>query len=136
VLAVEGNGFFEPYPLAKALFKYDTALSHLYAQVGTLRQQLALTDWSFILTPSLRDKDRFLRIFTLVGWMDRIDSYWLMLPASMRAKLLFCHGVWLCLRLSQSYSLLALTASVLKSRGLSADSYAEWRAQVNGYRIT
>ena len=122
--------------LAKALFKDDAALSRLYAQVGTLRQQLALTDWSFILPPSLRDKDRFLRIFTLVGWMGRIDGYWPMLPASMRARLSFCRGIWLRLRLSQFHRLLTLTASVLKSRGLSADSYAQWRAQVDDYRIT
>ncbi|MCB9039599.1 MAG: hypothetical protein H6557_23525 [Lewinellaceae bacterium] len=122
--------------LAKALFKDDKALSRLCAQVGTLRQQLALTDWSFALPPSLRDKGRFLRIFTLVEWMGRIDGYWPMLPASMRARLSFCRGVWLRLRLNQFYSLLAITASVLKSRGLSPDSYAEWRAEVNDYRIT
>lgn len=61
--------------LAKALFKGDAALSRLCAKVGTLRQQLALTDWPFVLPPSLRDKDRFLRIFTLVEWMGRIDGY-------------------------------------------------------------
>lgn len=122
--------------LAKALFKDDKALSRLCAQVGTLRQQLALTDWSFVLPPSLRDKDRFLRIFTLVEWMGRIDGYWPMLPASMRARLSFCRGVWLRLRLSQFYRLLVITASALKSRGLSPDSYAEWRAEVNDYRIT
>ena len=54
----------------------------------------------------------------------------------MRARLSFCRGVWLRLRLSQLYSLLALTASVLKSRGLGPESYADWRAKVNGYRIT
>ena len=122
--------------LAKALFKEDAALSRLCAQVGTLRQQLSLTDWSFVLPPSLRDKDRFLRIFTLVEWMGRIDSYWPMLPASMRARLSFCRGVWLRLRLSQFYSLLAMTASLLKRRGLSQDSYAEWRTEVSRYRTT
>lgn len=122
--------------LAKALFKDDAALSRLCAQVGTLRQQLALTDWSFVLPPSLRDKDRFLRIFTLVEWMGRIDAYWPMLPASMRAKLSFCRGVWLRLRLSQFHSLLVITASVLKSCGLSRDSYTQWRAEVDSYRTT
>lgn len=122
--------------LAKALFKDDKALSRLCAQVGTLRQQLSLTDWSFALPPSLRDKDRFLRIFTLVDWMARIDGYWPSLPATMRAKLSFCRGVWLRLRLSQFYRLLAITAGVLKSKGLSQESCAEWRAKVDGYCST
>ena len=122
--------------LAKALFKDDKALSRLCAQVGTLRQQLSLTDWSFLLPPSLRDKDRFLRIFTLVAWMERIDGYWPTLPAQMRARLSFCKGVWLRLRLSQFYRLLTITAGLLKSQGLSPDSYTEWRAKVDDYCTT
>jgi len=120
--------------LAKKLFKDDKALSRLCAQVGTLRQQLTLTDWSFLLPPSLRDKDRFLRIFTLVAWMERIDGY--SLPASIRARLSCCKGVWLRLRLSQFYRLLTLTAALLKSRGLSPESYTEWRAKVDEYSKT
>jgi len=122
--------------LAKALFKDDAALSRLCAQVGTLRQQLVLTGWSFVLPPSLRDKDRFLRIFTLVEWMGRIDGYWPKLPAPMRARLSFCKGVWLRLRLSQFHRLLTITAGLLKSQGLSPESYTEWRAKVDGYCTT
>ena len=120
--------------LAKKLFKDDKALSRLCAKVGTLRQQLTLTDWSFLLPPSLRDKDRFLRIFTLVTWMERIDGY--SLPASIRARLSCCKGVWLRLRLSQFYRLLAITAGLLKSRGLSPETYTEWRANVDQYSKT
>lgn len=129
--------------LAKALFKSDAALSRLCAQVGTLRQQLALTDWSLLLPPSLRDKDRFMRIFTLAEWMERIDGYWPHLPAAMRARLSFCRGVWLRLRLSQCRSLLSITGRVLsitgrvlKTKGLSQQSYLEWHTQVDAYKAT
>jgi len=122
--------------LAKRLFKDDAALSRLCAQVGSLRQALSLTKWSFLLPPSLRDKDRFLRIFTLVAWLARIEQYWSTLPAHMRAQLSFCRGFWLRLRLSQFHHLLSLTAALLKSRGLSAETYTEWRAKVQAYCTT
>ena len=61
--------------LVKRIFKDDTALSKLCAQVGELRQRLLLTEYAFALPATLRDRDRFGRIFTLVPWMDRIDRY-------------------------------------------------------------
>jgi hypothetical protein len=85
--------------LVKKLFRTDVVLSELGAGVGKLRQQLSLTDHSFLLPPTLRDKDRFLRIFTLVEWMDRMDSYWLKMLPAMQAKLKFYKNKWLRLRL-------------------------------------
>jgi hypothetical protein len=54
--------------IVKTLFKNDRELSRLSAQLGSLRQQLSLAKWSGLLPPTLRDKDRFLRIFTIVKW--------------------------------------------------------------------
>ena len=61
--------------LVKKIFKDDVELSTLCASVGQLRRRLTLTDYAFALPATLRDKDRFGRIFTLIDWMDRIDSY-------------------------------------------------------------
>jgi hypothetical protein len=73
--------------MVKKLFKDDVALSKLRASVGLLRQQLILTDNSFALPATLRDKDRFGRIFTLVAWMDRIDAYGAALTVELRNRL-------------------------------------------------
>ncbi len=61
--------------LVKRIVRDDTALSKLCAQIGELRQRLLLTDYAFALPATLRDRDRFGRIFTLVPWMDCIDRY-------------------------------------------------------------
>ena len=73
--------------IVKALFKDDRVMSRLSTQLGSLRQQLNLAKWSGLLPPTLRDKDRFLRIFTIVKWADRMDSYWEKLPLTQVPRL-------------------------------------------------
>ena len=112
--------------LVKKLFDNDTELSRLCGSVGQLRQNLLLTDHAFALPPRLRTKDRFLRIFTLVDWMDRIDAYGNGLSAELRALLNASRNRWLDLRLRQVRQLLRLSATILKSQGLSQASYDKW----------
>jgi len=83
----------------------------------------------------LRDKDRFLRIFTLVDWMDRINSYWPNLTREERAKLSFYRNRWLNLRLGQVHHLLVLTAKMLKYGGLSTSSYQKWSKEVTAWKL-
>lgn len=116
--------------LVKKIFAHDAGLSKLCAEVGTLRQKLNLTDDAFVLPPTLRDKDRFLRIFTLVEWMDRIDGYWPNLPKATQAKLKFYKNRWRTLRLRQVQELLVLTAKVLKYGGLCCHSRDKWLNEV------
>jgi hypothetical protein len=122
--------------LVKKLFRTDVALSELGAGVGKLRQQLSLTDHSFLLPPTLRDKDRFLRIFTLVEWMDRMDSYWLKMPPAMQAKLEFYKNKWLRLRLRQVHQLLVMSAKIRKHHGLSATTIQKWTAGVANWKLS
>ena len=118
--------------LVKRIFKNDTALSRLCAQVGELRQSLLLTDYAFALPATLRDRDRFGRIFTLVPWMDRIDRYAAAggLNAEMYARLSAGRSRWLDLRLRQVHELLVLTAKLIKHEGLSQGSYDKWLLQI------
>jgi hypothetical protein len=122
--------------MVKKLFKDDVALSKLRASVGLLRQQLILTDNSFALPATLRDKDRFGRIFTLVAWMDRIDAYGTALTVELRNRLNAGRNHWLDLRLRQVHRLMVITATRLKHEGLSQASHDGWINDVVDYLQT
>lgn len=122
--------------LVKKLFTDDVALSKLCAEVGQLRQRLSLTDQAFLLPPSLRDKDRFLRVFTLVEWMDRINGYWPNLSLEIRHRLGFIHCHWLNLRLRQVYQLLILTSKLLKYKGLNYSTHQQWVSEITAWQLT
>jgi hypothetical protein len=122
--------------MVKKLFKDDVALSKLRASVGLLRQQLILTDNSFALPATLRNKDRFGRIFTLVAWMDRIDAYGAALTVELRNRLNAGRNYWLDLRLRQVHRLMVITATRLKHEGLSQASHDGWINDVVDYLQT
>jgi hypothetical protein len=111
----------------KALFEHDLALSEFSAQVGQLRRRLILTDFAILLPATLRDKDRFLRLFTLVEWADRMDRWWPKLCPQAKAHLQFYRKAWPLLRaLRQVRYLIILCSSILKTAGLSQASYQRW----------
>jgi len=122
--------------MVKKLFKDDAPLSKLKASVGLLRQQLIMTDNAFALPATLRDKDRFGRIFTLVAWMDRIDAYGTALDAELRNRLNEGRNHWLDLRLRQVHRLMVITATRLKYGGLSQASHDGWINDVVAYLPT
>ena len=113
-------------------------MSALSAGVGSLRQQFNLTEWAGLLPPTLRDKDRFLRIFTLVPWFDRMDGYHTeRLPKEVVRKLSFYRrNRWLLLQLRQVHELVRLTGRLLRRAGLSDQSYDCWTKQVANYLST
>jgi len=123
--------------IVKGLFKNDQAVSRLSARLGNLRQQLYLTKWSGLLPPTLRDKDRFLRIFTIVDWAQRMDSYWNKLPAQARAKINFYRRAKTVLRrLRQVKELVVIASAILKTAGLSSHSQQLWKQHSRAYRAT
>jgi len=121
--------------IVKDLFKEDSQLSRLSAQLGKLRQQLSLAKWSALLPATLRDKDRFLRIFTIVQWAKRMDSYWAKLPAEARAKIAFYRTAQSLLRrLSQVQELLVIASHILKTAGLCEYSRRIWQERSRAYQ--
>lgn len=117
--------------IAKKLFATDEQLSKLSAQIGRLRQQLTLTNMAYLLPPSLRDKDRFLRVFTIVGWADRINAYWDKLPEKSRQKLDFlqqAQPLIQCMR--QLRALIIITADIFKYSGLNHISIQLWEDKI------
>ena len=118
----------------KELFGSDSELDELCRQIGKLRQRWAMTDYACFLPPTMRDKDRFCRIFHLLDWLDRIDAYWNQLSATEKQHLAFTRSVaWLRRRCSQVRQLVELTAQVLKKRGLSETSHQYWQQQISKY---
>jgi len=121
--------------IVKKLFCEDKALSEFCSQVGSLRRRYLLTDLGFLLPSTLRDKDRFLRIFTLVDWADRIDGYWNKLSSVQRSPLAFVKQSKSLLRcLRQIRDITAMTAKILKSAGLSSVSHQVWQIKLSQYR--
>lgn len=121
----------------KDLFGQDEALSELSASIGQLRRRLMLTDWGGLLPPTLRDKDRFLRILTIVQWAERMDNYWTKLPDEARQHIAFYRKAWpLIRRLRQVRELIVIASASLKTAGLSQFSHQRWKQSVAQYLDT
>jgi len=119
---------------AKALFSKDTELSEFCAQVGQLRQSLSMTELAHLLPPTLRDKDRFVRVFTLTDWYRRIMPYWNTLSTEAQQKLKFLFDYQnLILRMEQVRDLIAMTSKLLKSAGISVESFNLWEKRMLEY---
>lgn len=122
--------------IAKRLFSEDSELSAFCAEIGRLRQKLHLTEMPHLLPPTLRDKDRFLRIFVLTDWYDRIVSHWDNLPEAARDKLDFLHGAeGLMERMGQVRDLISITSRLFKSAGISSQSIELWESRVRKYAL-
>ena len=118
----------------KDIFNNDKALQDLCAAIGTLRSRFLLTGWGGLLPATLRDKDRFLRLFTIVDWVRRLDSYWDRLPGKVRPNLSFYRRQPALLRrLNQVRDLVEITAKLLKAAGLSRATHRRWQQQVTSY---
>ena len=118
----------------KKVLADDPALSLLSANIGQLRRKLMLTAEGFLLPPTLRDKDRFLRIFTIVHRVERIDSIWAELPQSSRDKLHFINEARTRVQcMKQLKTLVELTAGILKGAGLSTASRQKWEQAITGF---
>jgi hypothetical protein len=120
--------------VVKKLFATNEPLSDLVGRIGQLRRRLLLTPLGFLLPPTLRDKDRFLRIFTIVDWWDRIEAYWNKLPIESREKLDFLMQARPLLQcLAQIRELIVLTSELLKSAGLSQSTHRRWEERIAKY---
>lgn len=124
---------------AKTLFSTDQQLSSFCAHLGQLRRQLTLTDLGYLLPPTMRNKDRFHRLFTLVDWADRLDRHYDRLASDAQQYFRFCRRLnysWLLLRMRQVNRLMVITANILKKVGLSQHSYLNWQKAVEDYLAT
>jgi hypothetical protein len=118
----------------KKLFCENQKLNKLSSKIGQLRRKLMQTHQGYLLPPTLRDKDRFLRIFTIVDWARRIDTYWDKLPKHSRKALAFLKQAKPLVQcLTQIRALIKISAQVLKSAGLSPVSHGKWEERICQY---
>jgi hypothetical protein len=136
-IAMVGDCSHRMMNLVKKLFSNNEQLSTLAAQIGQFRRKFLLTALGYLLPPTLRDKDRFLRIFTIVDWADRINAYWEKLPPDHRIPLSFLKQARPLVQcLAQIRYLIVLTADLLKSAGLSSISQRKWERRMAEYSKT
>ena len=120
--------------LAKKLFSDNAELSEFCAKVGRLRQCFILTEMGHLLPSKLRNKDRFLRIFTLTDWHRRIMSHWDSLPIAIQQKLDFLlDSKNLINQMEQIRELISITAKLLKSSGINSVTTDIWEGRIREY---
>ena len=111
----------------KKLLAPDPVLRQLHAEVGQLRRRLLLTEWGYLLPPSLRDKDRFIRIFTLGKWIERIERWWPKLPPAAREHLAFLALARPRIQcMNEVRDVVERAAALLKSSGLNEATRRQW----------
>jgi hypothetical protein len=121
----------------KKFLASNVALSTITKFMGTSRRQNTLSERTALCPPTLRDKDRVLRIFVILDWVKRIDSYWPKLPAAHRASLKYLRNKRFrsfISMLSQLREVICLATGVLKTSGLSTQSKKAWLDQLSDYR--
>lgn len=119
----------------KKLLGTDASLSQLHADVGQLRRRLILTEFGYLLPPSLRDKDRFIRIFTLGKWINRIDRWWPKLSQTAREHLHFLEQARPRIQcMNELRTVVEKAATLLKGSGLSTATRRRWDEYVKECR--
>lgn len=117
--------------IVKRLFGKDEGLAAFYSAAGQLRQKILLTDIGHLAPPSLRKKDKFMRIFILTDWYDRIMSNWDNLPKEAKEKLDFVKNAeGLMERMKKIRELVGITAKLFKSSGISSYTCELWEKKI------
>lgn len=123
--------------LVKKQYKANDLLSCLCAKIGTLRRQTLLGRYGFLAPPTLRDKDRFLRIFNILDWLTKIDEAATVIDEVARQRLAFMDSYRSLLEeLTQVRAFISFTATIFKNQGLSHSSSEQWRARVRAWMAT
>lgn len=117
--------------IVEKLFGKDGELAAFYSAAGKLRQKVLLTDMGYLAPPSLRKKDRFMRIFILTDWYDRIMSNWGSLSEDSKEKLDFVRNAGTLIgRMKKIRELVAVTAKLFKSSGISSSTCKLWEKRI------
>lgn len=114
-------------------------LSRLAAFLGTYRRDRLLGRFGHLAPPTLRDKDRFLRIFLILDWVDRLRSGWSALSTAEQQSLAYLNGaetLQLLEELRQLRRLVSLAAAILKTSGLNAAARRAWQQRLADYRAS
>jgi hypothetical protein len=104
--------------------------------MGGYRRKNILSERTHLCPPTLRDKDRFLKIFIILDWVARLNSY-VNLSAAYRATLSFLYEpkvLALLSDLTQARHIVSISTRILKTSGINAASNKAWLKQLATYR--
>lgn len=114
----------------------DEVLQEVTKFMGGYRRKNILSERTHLCPPTLRDKDRFLKIFIILDWVARLNSY-VNLSAAYRATLSFLYEpkvLALLADLTQARRIVSISTQILKTSGINAASNKAWLKQLADYR--
>lgn len=117
----------------KKILANHPVLSRLTKFMGQYRRVNILSERSHLCPATLRDKDRFLRLFTILDWTDRLASWWSFLPADHRQTLSILQDEEIkdfLLQLAELRRIVKQATALLKTSGLNERSQQLWLATV------
>lgn len=121
----------------KKLLAQHAPLRELTTFMGTYRRHNTMSERSYLCPATFRDKDRFLRIFVILDWVDRLDSYWPQLPPAHQETLHYIRTQpvqELLTTLQQMRRIISMATGILKASGINHQSYQAWTDRLALYR--
>lgn len=121
----------------KKLLAEHLVFQQLTTFLGAYRGRHLMSERSHLCPPTLRDKDRFLRIFVILDWMDRLDRYWPELPDAHRQTLQYLYTepvAELLTTLRQLRKIVSMVTRILKTSGINHRSRQAWMNRLAGLR--
>lgn len=115
----------------------NKVLSQINHQHSQLRSKWLMTDQSYLVTTTIRYKDRITKLFALAKWIERIQSYWPHLTVKVREQLHFVQTADQAVeQLKQVKYLFEQASGLLKTRGIHQHSRLAFWMIVEQYRRT
>ena len=114
----------------------DESLQEVTKFMGEYRRKNILSERTHLCPPTLRDKDRFLKIFIILDWVARINSYQ-GLCAAYRATLALMYEPKVLLmlaNLAQVRRIISMSTRILKTSGINQQSRESWHRHLAAYR--
>ena len=114
----------------------DESLQEVTKFMGEYRRKNMLSERTHLCPPTLRDKDRFLKIFVILDWVERINSYQ-GLCAAYRATLALMYEPKVLLmlaNLAQVRRIISISTRILKTSGINQQSRESWCRHLAAYR--
>lgn len=121
----------------KKLLTHHELLQQVTAFMGRYRSQNILSERTHLCPPTLRDKDRFLKIFIVLDWMIRINGYWPNLCSAHQQTLSFMYQpevTAMLEELTQVRKIISMATGILKTSGINYQSRKSWIGQLTTYR--
>ena len=104
-------------------YKNDEAFKLLHAELGKIRQKWVNSKLSALIAPNMRTKSRFLNLYEIIDWLDKLTSHFDKLDPKIQETLGFIqHHKVLIEELILMINLIKKISKILKIKGLNAQT--------------